>query len=220
MSGVLKFIVFCLLLYTAFMLLLKIPLVESGINSGFRSSVEWVLKQAFPDAYIETQNYLDANNQLDPNSFYLVYGNPKTIAAEEAYAAQQQLKEYKISTFSFQFFIFQMFVVPFGFLFSIFLASPMDWRKKLIKTGISALALLTLILIKTLLLTLFSIANTQIGIYTLSESQLSWVFHIISAMTLGFSVMFVFCLWLLLGFRNSKFNSMFSNYINQFKNEA
>lgn len=202
------------------MLLLKIQIVESCINSGFRNSVEWVLHQAFPEAYIETQNYLDANNQLDPNSFYLVYGNPATIAAEEAYAAQQQLKEYKISTFSFQFFIFQMFVVPFVFLFSIFLASPIQWKKKLSNTGFAALALLALILLKTLLLTLFSIANTQIGIYTLSESQLSWVFHIISAMTLGFSVMFVFCLWLLLGFRNSTFNTLFSNYINQFKNEA
>lgn len=78
------------------------------------------------------------------------------------------------------------------------MASPIDWKKKLINTGFAALALLTLILLKTLLLTLFSIANTQIGIYTLSESQLSWVFHIISAMTLGFSVMFVFafgCSW-------------------------
>ena len=69
MSGVLKFIVFCLLLYTAFMLLLKIPMVESGINSGFRNSVEWLLQQAFPEAYIETQNFVDANNQMDPNSF-------------------------------------------------------------------------------------------------------------------------------------------------------
>lgn len=202
------------------MLLLKIPIVESCINSGFRNSVEWVLKQTFPEAYIETQNFADANNQLDPNSFYLVYGNPATIAAEEKYAAQQQLKEYKISTFSFQFFIFQMFVVPFVFLFSIFLSSPINWKKKLINTGYAALALLALILLKTLLLTLFSIANSQIGIYTLSESQLSWVFHIISAMTLGYSVMFVFCLWLLLGFRNSTFNTLFSNYINQFKNEA
>lgn len=107
MSGVLKFIVFCLLLYTAFMLLLKVPMIESGINSGFRSSVEWLLQQAFPEAYIETQNFVDGNKQVDPNSFYLVYGNPKTIAEEEAYAAQQQLKEYKISTFSFQFSYFK-----------------------------------------------------------------------------------------------------------------
>lgn len=220
MNQILKFIVFSLLIYTALMLMLKIQIVETGLNSGFRNSVEWILKNTFSDAYIETQNYIDENNRIDPNSFYLVYGNPATIAAEEAYAAQQQLKEYKISSYSFQFFIFQMFVVPFVFLFSIFLASPMDWKKKLSNTGIATLSLLAMIFLKTLLLTLFSVANTQIGIYTLSESQLAWLFHIVSAMTLGFSVMFVFCLWLLLGFRNSTFNNLFSNYINQFKNET
>ncbi len=219
MNPILKFIGLCLVFYTAFMMLFKLDGIESGMNKGFRNTVEWILKKTFPEAFIETQDFKDASNRIDPNSFYLVYGNPSVIQAEKDYATQNQLSEYKISTFSLQFFIFQIFVVPFIFLISIFLASPMPWRSKLIYLSIASLILILVMIAKLILLTQFSIANNQIGIYELSDSSLKLVFYIVSAMTLGFSIMLVFCLWLILGFRQSAFNNLFSNFINQFKNE-
>ena len=74
-----------------------------------------------------------------------------------------------------------------------------------------------LIIGKSVLLTLFSIANAKIGIYTLSDSGLFIIYRIVVMLTLGFSIIICFCLWLLFGFRNSSFSSQFSNFIKSFQ---
>jgi hypothetical protein len=175
------------------------------------------VKSSLPAAFIETQNYYDENQKLDPNVFYIVYGNPEVIQAEKEFAKKQGLSEYKISTYSIQLYIFQMVTVPLVFLISIFLATPIVWRTKFKVILISLLALLILILGKCVLLVLFNLANANIGIYALSESMLALVFRIVMMLTLGFSVIFIFGLWLLLGFRNSLFSTQFNNFIKSFQ---
>lgn len=203
--------------YAAFIYLSSVKNIESVINNIFRQSVELSVKGALPDAYIQTQEFKDANQNLDPNIFYLVYGNPKVIQAEQEFANKQGLKQYKISSYSFQLYIFQMFTVPFGFLLAIFLATPMFWKTKMISLGISWFLLIILLMIKCILISLFSISNQKIGIYSLDETQANVVFKMVNALNLGFTIFFSFCLWLIFGFRNSLFNEQFSQFIKIYK---
>lgn len=217
MKDILKFVLLFLLSYGLLIYISNLFPVQSLINTAFRNAVEVAVKSALPAAYIETQNYYDENQKLDPNVFYVVYGNPEVIHAEKAFAKKQGLNEYKISTYSIQLYIYQMVTVPLVFLISIFLATPMNWRTKIKVTLISLVALLFLIIGKCVLLVLFNVANAKIGIYTLSESMLEMVFRMVMMLTLGFSVIFIFCLWLLLGFKNSLFSTQFNNFIKSFK---
>lgn len=217
MKDILKFVLLFLLSYGLLIYISNLFPVQSIINGVFRNTVELVVKSSLPAAYIETQNFYDENQKLDPNVFYIVYGNPDVLHAEKEFAKKQGLKEYKISTYSIQLYIFQMVTVPLVFLISIFLATPIVWRTKIKVILISLLSLLILILGKCVLLVLFNIANANIGIYTLSESMLEMVFRIVMMLTLGFSVIFIFCLWLLLGFRNSLFLTQFNNFIKSFQ---
>ena len=175
------------------------------------------VKAALPNAYIETQNYLDENKKTDPNLFYIIYGNPIVINAEKEYATKKGWNEYSISTYSFQIYIFHMLTVPATFLISILLATPMPWRSKFKSIGISLLLLFALIIGRCILITLFLISNAKIGIYTLSDSALNISEKLNTVLTLGFSIIFCFCLWLLFGLRKSLFASQFSNFIKSFQ---
>jgi hypothetical protein len=217
MKDILKFVVLFLMSYGILIYLCNQKLAQSLINDNFRHTVEYFIKATLPNAYIETQNYVDANGITDHNLFHVVYGNPEVIHAEKEFATKQGLKEYKISTYSFQVYIFHMLIVPLVFLLSIFLATPMPWRSKLKSITISLLLLLALIIGRCILITLFEIANIKIGIYMLNDSSLYLCFKLVSMLTLGFSIMFVFFLWLLFGLKNSLFASQFSNFIKSFQ---
>lgn len=217
MKDILKFIFLFLIGYGLIIYICNLNFTQSVINSLFRSTVKLSIKTALPNAYLETQNYLDSDLKTDPNVFYIVYGNPSVINAEKEFATKQGLKEFSISTYSIQLYIFQMLTVPFTFLISLFLATPMRWQSKLKSLGISLLLLFLVIISKCVLLTLFSIANAKIGIYTLSDSGLFIIYRAVVMLTLGFSIVICFCLWLLFGFRNSLFSSQFSNFIKSFQ---
>ena len=102
MKDIFKFIGIIIATYAVIMLLLNVSFLEKPFNSIFRQSLESIVKLSFPDAYIETQDFLNAKQKSDPNVFYLVYGNPEVIKAEADYAAKQNLSEYKISSYSSQ----------------------------------------------------------------------------------------------------------------------
>ncbi|MBK8451632.1 MAG: hypothetical protein IPL42_17090 [Saprospiraceae bacterium] len=216
MKDIFKFIGIIIATYAVIMLLLNVSFLEKPFNSIFRQSLESIVKLSFPDAYIETQDFLNAKQKSDPNVFYLVYGNPAVIKAEADYAAKQNLSEYKISSYSSQFYIFQLFTVPLVFLISIFVATPIPFNKKFINLGFSILCFLVFIYFKSYLLTLFSISNSQIGIYQLNDSSMAMLSRIISALTLGLSIILIFCIWLIFGFRNSVFYSQFNLYLKRF----
>lgn len=217
MKGILQFVLVFVVLYAGFILLLQTASMQPLVNGFFRDLTEWTIKASLPKAYIETQDFINEQGQPDPNVFYLVYGNPEVIRAEQDYAARMGLREYKISTYSIQFYIFQMFTVPLAFLISIFLATPAPWRRKSIYLALSLLILTAVILLKCSLLGLYTISEAKIGLYVLSESTSSLVYRVVMALTLGFSIIFGFCLWLIFGFRNSPFSDQFLDYLKRFQ---
>ena len=140
---------------------------------------------------------------------YLVYGNPILIAKamEEAKLTHNQYA--KVPTYSTQFFLFEMYIVPLIFVIALFVASPIPNNKKWKGLGISFVLMYSFILMKTIILTLFTISNAQIGIYELSDATMQFLSRFISFLTLGLSIFIGFLLWLIFGFRNSTFTSVF-----------
>ncbi|MBK9109159.1 MAG: hypothetical protein IPM92_12540 [Saprospiraceae bacterium] len=213
MKEILKFLLLFLGVYAIVIFLQSFHPVQSAIQYSFRSSIELFLKASFPKAYIETQNYQDAAGNFDSNIFYLRYGNPEVIQAEHDFARKNQMKEYKISSHSIQLYIFQLFTVPLAFLIALFVASPMLWKPKLKYLLLSLTIMSLIILLKVNLLTLYNMNISKIGVYTLATEDLTWVFRLISMLTLGFSIMICFILWLLFGFRNSRFALIVNSFL-------
>ncbi|MBK8956128.1 MAG: hypothetical protein IPM34_11315 [Saprospiraceae bacterium] len=217
MKEILRFVLLFILTYAAVMLLLNIPFIQNGIQQSVRSVVKVFVKASFPNAYIDTQDYKDASGKADPNVFYLTYGNPEIIQAEHDYAKRNQLMEYKISTYSIQLYIFQLFTVPLVFILSLFLASPMLWKPKLKFLLTSLSIMFMLILLKTDMLILYNINMSQIGLYKLEDQDMANLLRFISMLTLGFSVMLGFILWLVFGFRNSQFVQLVDSFFKNIK---
>lgn len=217
MKDILKFVGIFLLSYGLLIYLFNFQPVKSIVSKIFRSTVEYTVKMALPEAYIQTQDYLDEQHKIEPNVFYMVYGNPAVIKAEKEFATKHEMKEYTISTYSKQVYVFHMLTVPVAFLISIFIATPIPFKLKLKSIGISLFLLLIVIVAKCIFLTYYGIADSKIGIYTMSDSALNLSGRIAMMLTLGFSIIFGFSLWLLFGFRNSLFSSQFTSYIKSFQ---
>lgn len=217
MKSIVKFLVLFLASYGLLIYLAELKQVQPVINNAFRSCVEFFVTSTLPDAYIETREGRDQNNVMDPNAFEIIFGNPAVIKAEKEFAMKQRLNEFKISSYSITLYIFQMLTVPMAFLIAIFIATPLHWKPKSVSLGISLLILFSLIIGKCVLLVLFNIANAKIGIYTLSDTGLEWVYRFVMVLTLGFSIIFSFCLWLIFGFRKSQFSNQFSSFIKSFQ---
>ncbi|MBK7696989.1 MAG: hypothetical protein IPI30_22595 [Saprospiraceae bacterium] len=79
----------------------------------------------------------------------------------------------------------------------------------------SSSILFLFLLIKVLLLALFNISNARIGVYELTDDNMSVLNTFISMFSLGFSMSLALILWLIWGFRKSSFmfflNQIFSN---------
>lgn len=217
MKPLYRFILLTILVYAMIMVMLSNSFASKFLCSGFQEMTTIFLKWTLPEAHIESQQAFDALKRPDPNSFHLIYGNPEIIRAEHQYARSQNLKEYKISTYSIQLFFFQLFTVPVAFLLALFIATPMPWKQKVKFSGIGIVLLLIAILSKVYLLMLYNFNVSAIGVYRLSASGMEWITRIISMLTLGFSIMLCFVLWLLLAFRNSKLASLISDYLKNFQ---
>lgn len=217
MKSIFKFIGSVIVVYTLLILIYNYTFINKPVNQLFRNAIEFVISTTFQKVFVETQDFIDALQKKDPNIFYVVYGNPSVIEAEKAYAAKNNLKEYRISTFSFQFFIFQILIVPVAFLVSLFVATPMELKLKMKYLGISLLLFFIFIFIKSALLSYYSFIQSQIGIYSLSDTAFTLLARSVSALSLGFSIIFSFCIWLVLGFRYSNFYSQLNLLLKQIK---
>ncbi|MBK6823702.1 MAG: hypothetical protein IPG87_12155 [Saprospiraceae bacterium] len=182
----------------------------------FRKSVELVVSNALPSCEIETQKFVDpVSKKEDKTMMYLVYGNPFLMkkALEDARATGQGYAT--MPTKSTQFKLFEMFTIPLLFLVAIFLATPMAIKQKLKGLAMSSSILFIFLLIKVLLLALFNISNARIGVYELTDDNMSVLNTFISMFSLGFSMSLALILWLIWGFRKSSFmfflNQIFSN---------
>lgn len=191
--------------------------VNTMVRNVFKWTVEQFAQSTFQNAFIETQTTKNASGGTDKNAFYLVYGNPSTIKREQDEALQQGLNQYRISSYSIQLFTFQMFTVPVAFLLSLFIASPMNTKAKLINFIFAASVLILIILIKSMILLAFSISNQSIGIYQYSADTMQNLARLISMMSLGFSIMAGFILWLIFGFRNSSLAELINGYFKNYE---
>ncbi len=217
MKQVFQFVLVFLVAYTAIILLVQSRGAEEAIHSFAKSAVQASLKSFLPEAYIEIQDVKSPDGKMDLNSFYVVYGNPATIQAEQLEAQKQNASEYRISTYSFTLFLFQLFTVPIVFVCSLFIATPMEWKKKLKFIAVSLLIILCVIFLKCILLALFNIANAGIGIYALTEGQMNLTVRVVSMLSLGFSIITGFVLWLVFGFRNSHLMNLFNDFVKSFQ---
>ena len=214
MKPLIQFLLITVLAYSLLIALLSTSAASGALCSSFRIVSTAFLQLTLPEAYIHSQDAF-VQQKKDPNSFHIVYGNAEVIQAEHQYAKSQNIKEYKISSHSIQLFFFQLVTVPISFLMALFIATPMPWRKKGSSLSFALLILLVVILIKVYFLILYNLNASATGVYRLSESELEWVLRLISMLTLGFSVMLCFVLWLIFGFRKSNLTTVFSDY---FKN--
>jgi len=190
--------------------------IFTSLHAFFRNSVEFVVSTALPSCEIEAQKFVDPiTKKEDKTMMYLVYGNPFLMkkALEEARASGQGYAT--MPTKSIQFKLFEMFTIPLLFLISIFIATPIAVSQKLKGLLWSAIILFVFLLFKVLLLALFNISNARIGVYELTDGNMSSLNTLISMFSLGFSMSLALILWLILGFRKSSFihylNQIFSN---------
>ena len=214
MKPLIQFLLITVLSYSLLIALLSTSAASGALCNSFRIVSTAFLHLTLPEAYIHSQEAF-VQQKKDLNSFHIIYGNAEVIQAEHQYARSQNIKEYKISSHSIQLFFFQLVTVPISFLMALFIATPMPWRKKGRSLSIALFILLVVILIKVYFLILYNLNASATGVYRLSESELEWVLRLISMLTLGFSVMLCFVLWLIFGFRKSNLTNVFSDY---FKN--
>jgi uncharacterized membrane protein len=99
------------------------------------------------------------------------------------------------------------------------IATPMDNKKRLKYGSLALGSLMIFLLFKLYLMTLFSVSKSQIDVYELSFDTMTRLQWVASLMTMGFSVMLAFFLWLVFVFRNSRLkdliNSLFLQLINK-----
>ena len=134
-----KSIIYFIVLFLVSYFVLNILYSQTGFrdiyNGLCRSLIENVCQSYYSKADISTQDFYTPSRKIDPNRMYLVYGNPRVIQQQIAEAKRRGLKEVRVSTFSTQFLFFELFFVPMAFLISLFVASPIPWRKKTQRAG-------------------------------------------------------------------------------------
>ncbi|MDQ3141986.1 MAG: hypothetical protein M3Q56_07035 [Bacteroidota bacterium] len=202
---IIKFALFFFLFYAFISLLISNQQFSTRYHSFFKSSLATVVGIILPSAHIETQDVLDEKGKLSLNRLYLVFGNPVVIEREINQARLNKLSEIKVSTFSRQFLVYEFFIVPILFLVSLFVATPMNWRRKILYLAVSLGILIIFLYSKASVFTLYAISESRIGIYELSNNTMQFLASLISALSLGFSVVLCLVIWLILGFKNSTF---------------
>ncbi|MCC6815098.1 MAG: hypothetical protein IT267_01640 [Saprospiraceae bacterium] len=208
MKEVLKFAGFFVLTYLVLLGLYQFSVVKGPLNKSLRFISTVTCSSSFPSADISQQNLKDRSNS--DSEMYLIYGNPYLIrkAMEDARSSGQRYAT--IPTRSLELHLFEMFVVPIFFILSIFIATPLRIKEKLKGISITMVSIIIFILFKLCLLTLFEMSNARIGVYELGDSAMNFLSRLLGIFSLGFTLMLGFILWLIFGFRNSKFVEQFN----------
>ncbi len=188
--------------------LLQISIISSPIYYFLRSLSTSMVSIALPSADISSQLIKGKS----ASEIYLVYGNPILIERAKEEAKQSGQKYATIPTKSMEIHFFEMFIVPWLFIISLFMATAMSIKDKtkglLISTGI----LILYTLIKIIILTLFEISNSRIGVYEFGDSSMNILNILLGVFSLGFAITLGFVCWLIWGFRKSKLAESFRNF--------
>ena len=84
--------------------------------------------------------------------------------------------------------------------------------------GLALAGMMVFLMIKLYLLTLFSVSKAQIDVYELSHGTMSFLQTIAGLMTMGFSIIIAFFIYLILVFRNSSLKSLINQWFAQLAN--
>ena len=205
MNRILKFALVFLVCYGLLLMLMQVRSFSRPVFTALKSmSTVWVAS-FLPSAEISSQ-WMGASGGSD---MYLVYGNPVLISAAKEEARRNRLQYATLPTRSLEIHLFEMFIVPLFFVVSLFVATPMNWKKKSLFVLYSLLILLAYLLLKLILLSVFEISNARIGVYELEDGMMSFLGRLLGVFSLGLTITLGFALWLLFGFRNSKFADVF-----------
>jgi hypothetical protein len=110
--------------------------------------------------------------------------------------------------------IFEFFVVPMIFLLSLIIATPMSNTSKLKQGAIAVGVMLAFLLLKLYILTLFSVSKARIDVYELGDGAMNFLLTLVSILTMGFSIILAFFLWLVFVFRKSDLRRLLTSWIN------
>ncbi|MEP7196335.1 MAG: hypothetical protein ABI851_07420 [Saprospiraceae bacterium] len=203
MKAIIRFAITFVISYGLCLFMFQTNLL-SGIINRFNKAVctSWI-STTLPSADISTQDINDKTKSA--SDIYLVYGNPLLIQKAKEEARQSKQAYATLPTKSMELHLFEMFVVPLFFILSLFVATPIAWKEKLKGLVISFVLLYAVILLKLLMLSLFEISNSRIGVYELGDSSMNLLSKVLGIFTLGLSLSLAFILWLIFGFRKSSF---------------
>lgn len=199
-----RFVLFFFLSYGLITAVVKIPALNSMKNATLRSiSSGWLSTTLGGDLKFGTKAQKE-NGRLQDNvmvvDFEWSQNKIDKVIAEARRTGQSDIQvPYRFITYL----LFEFFIVPMIFILSLIIATPMELRKKLIFGGLAYLVMFVFLLVKLLLLTLFSISKAQIDVYELSHGSMSVLQTLASVMTMGFSVIVAFFIWLILVFPKS-----------------
>lgn len=200
---IIRFALFFILSYFVLTATVNWTGLDGTLNGFFRGLSKTTLNMTFSDLKFNTKPSREGG-ALDDNKMIVEFEwTEEKIerAIEEARRRRQADLEVPYRFISYQ--IFEFFIVPLLFLLSLIIATPMGNKAKL-RSGAIALGLMLLfMLIKLYILTLFSVSKARIDVYELGDGAMNFLLTIVSLLTMGFSIMLAFFLWLVFVFRQS-----------------
>ena len=211
-NPILKFAIIFIGAYFLLTGVTQLPGVNGTINAIFRGISKTALGTSLPQLKINTKAARE-NGILDDNKMIVEFEwTEEKVQAAIAEARRLRQADLQVPYRFISYLIFEFFLVPLLFLFSLILATPMPIKTKMKTGSIAILVLLAFLLIKLYLMTIFSVSNAQIDVYELSHSTMSRLQWLAGVMTMGLSIMLSFFIWLIFVFRKSELKDLINTW--------
>ncbi|MDX1683737.1 MAG: hypothetical protein R3275_00800 [Saprospiraceae bacterium] len=216
-NPILRFALLFLLTYFILTAVVSWMGMDSGINSFFRGISKSTLSLTMSELKFNTKPERQ-NGILNDNKMIVEFEWTEEKIQEAIQEARRTGKaDIEVPYRFISYLIFEFFVVPFLFLISLILATPMQWRLKLTNGLIACLIMLAFLLVKLYIMTLFSVSKARIDVYELSDGTMDVLLTVVSMLTMGFSIIIAFFLWLIFIFRNSHLKRLMQDWFTSIK---
>ena len=193
--------------------LLSISVVSESANALLRGISKSFLQGTFSELKLNTKAE-KANGVLDDNKMIVEFEwTQKKIDQVIERARRTGQTDIQVPYRFISYLLCEFFMVPLIFLWSLTLATPMNRKGKWIQGGYAFLCLLGFLLLKLYLMTLFSVSKAKIDVYELDHAMMSTLQWLASMMTMGFSVILAFFLWLVWVFPKSELKERVSYWL-------
>jgi len=195
--------------------LYQVPFISKGTNAVLRGISKKWMQTTLPQLEFNTKADKE-NGRIDDNKMILEFEWTQkkidTVIEEARRTGQANIQvPYRFISYL----LFEFFLVPLIFIISLIIAIPMDRRKKIIRGLITYGAMMLFLLIKLLLLSLFSISKAKIDVYQYGHETMTKLQWLASVMTMGFSVIVAFFLWIIIMFPQSQLRQMADEWLNK-----